>query len=168
MHISIPLFGMELPDCDKLFTIPTNIITLMKSHGANYLRNLMPCSLPVNLYFHYCPLLHGIEKFQTNWGINSINVRYKHVTDANLISYQKCVHYARTKLCNTLSSNKTKSGYKTFEGRMERLSLSALFMYCRRFYFNWKIISSVQIVNKFLTQIPRCVLATSLCLISIT
>jgi len=66
LHISIPLFGMELPVCDKVFTIPTNVITLMKSHGANHLRNLMLCNLPVNLYFCYCPLLHTIEKFQTN------------------------------------------------------------------------------------------------------
>jgi hypothetical protein len=78
----------------------------MKSHWANYLRNLMSCNLPVNLYFHYCPLLHAIEKFQTNWVIHSINVRYKHVPDANLISYQKSVHYARNMLFNTLSSNK--------------------------------------------------------------
>lgn len=161
LHISIPLFGMELLDCDKVFTIPTNIITLMKSRGTNYLRNLMPCKLPENLYFHYCPLLHTIEKFQTNWGIHSINVRYKHVPNAKLISYQKCVRYARTALFNTLSSNKTLyQDTKLLKAEWKDCLWAHSLCSVDHFILTERSFSSVQIINNFLTQIARCVLLT--------
>lgn len=54
-------------------------------------------------------------------------MRYKYVPDANLISYQKCEHYARTTLFNTLPSNKTLNQ----DTQLLKADWSTNFMFCR-------------------------------------